>query len=84
MNIPENLSNWQIGAFWLEGLNRAMRVASLFPSCYGGGIADRNPDPTANKGAGRMERAQAASGLTTSNTDRGGLAPPTGWRRLLA
>ena len=27
MDIPGNLSNWQIGVFWLQGMKAAMSVA---------------------------------------------------------
>jgi hypothetical protein len=28
MNVPETLSNWQVGVFWLEGMRTAMSVTS--------------------------------------------------------
>ena len=34
MNAPQNLSNWHVGVFWLEGIKTALSLASLRRGCY--------------------------------------------------
>jgi hypothetical protein len=84
MNIPENLSKWQIGVFWLEGIKSAMSVAGFCPTCHKLRMADRGPDQKSRPDACPMERSKDSAGFAASNTLRRGPALPHWWQRLFA
>jgi hypothetical protein len=65
MNIPENLSKWQIGVFWLEGIKSAMSVAGFCPTCHKLRMADRGPDQKSRPDAWPMERSKDSAGFAS-------------------